>query len=193
LEVIADEPNTAELNTEVTHPHVRNGELCSGDAQYALQKALQQGRLAEAFLLIRAVLSEYNPGSAYVKLENWHGTSCGNCGITVNDDDRSYCEACEGDYCTECSDCCANCGTCRCMSCMESCAACEDRCCPRCLETTTSDQSLCRSCRVTCPGCQLLFGPGDLSDDTGLCQDCDDEPIEESIDDDVSTATAATP
>jgi hypothetical protein len=193
LEVIADEPNTAELNTEVTHPHVRSGELCSGDAQYALQKALQQGRLAEAFLLIRAVLSEYNPGSAYVKLENWHGTACNNCGSSVIDDDRSYCEACENDYCTYCCDNCGNCGACRCLGCLESCSACDERFCPGCLSTTVTEQSICRSCRVRCPKCREFYGPGDLSDETGLCENCDDEPIEESIDDDVSTATAATP
>ncbi len=192
LEVIADEPNTAELNAEVTHPHVRNGELCSGDAQFALLKALQQGRLAEVFLLVQAVLNEYNPGSAYVKLENWHGTSCNNCGTSVNDDDRSYCEACQNDYCTYCCDNCGNCGACRCLGCLESCSACDERFCPGCLSTTVTDQSICRSCRVRCPKCREFYSPGDLSNETGLCPTCDDQSTEESIDE-VSEATVATP
>lgn len=190
LQVIAVEPHPAELHEEVTHPHVRDGELCSGDAQDALLKALRQGRLAEAFLLIRAVLTHYNPRSAYVSLENWHGTACQNCGISVSDDDRSYCEACENDFCPECSDSCASCGACRCLRCLDTCDCCEDRCCPGCLETTATEQSLCQSCRVTCPGCDQLYGPGDLQDDTGLCQDCTLPPHEESID--VSTRAAST-
>jgi len=180
LQVITDEPNAAEQNPDIIHPHVRDGELCSGDAQEALLKALQQGRLSEAFLLIRAVLTHYNPRSAYVSLENWYGTSCHNCGDNVSDDDRSYCEDCERDFCPSCSDCCVSCGSCRCLSCLDNCAACDERCCPGCLEQTSTDQLLCQSCRASCPGCHQLYSSDDLDDETGLCHDCHNTPVEES-------------
>jgi len=192
VQVLAEDPHPAELNADITHPHVREGELCAGDAQESLLKAFQQGRLAEAFLLIKAVLTCYNPRSAYVSLENWYGTACNSCGDIVDEDDRSYCEACQHDYCPSCSECCATCGSCRCLSCLESCSGCDSRCCPDCLELTRTHQSVCRNCRETCPGCHQLMGPGDLDTESGLCHDCTPEsvPFKEASHEAVSTAAS---
>jgi hypothetical protein len=190
LQVIAEEPNNPEQNEEVTHPHVRDKELCLGDAQLSLQKALEDGRIAEAFLIIRAVLNNYNPGSAYVRLEEWHGSPCYDCGQYSHDEDRSYCHVCHHDFCQECIHSCSSCDEFQCLNCMDSCSTCGDRCCSACLELTCTDHSVCRSCRETCPGCQQLYGPGELDAETRLCHDCVDDtvPLEESSDESLSTA-----
>ncbi|MFO0811579.1 MAG: hypothetical protein U0796_00060 [Gemmatales bacterium] len=190
LQVIAEEPNSPEQNEEVTHPHVREKELCSGDAHLSLQKAFAEGRLAEAFLIIRAVLTNYNPASAYVRLEEWHGSPCYDCGQYSHDEDCGYCHGCHHDYCHECIHSCSSCDESRCLSCLDSCSVCEDRCCSGCLELTCTNHYVCRSCRETCPGCQQLYGPGELDAETRLCHDCVDDTIalEESPDESLSTA-----
>ena len=182
LKVIAEEPNTAELNDEITHPHVREGELCVGDALSSLHKAFEEGRLAEAFLIVHAVLTTYNPKSAYVRLEEWQGIPCYDCGQVTNPEDRSYCDGCQHDYCHECITSCSSCGDSRCLSCLGECSVCHERCCGTCSETSTlSDQMICRSCREVCPGCQGTVGPGDLHAETGLCPDCHVESPEPSL------------
>lgn len=186
LRIVAEEPNTAELNDEITHPHVRDGELCAGNAQSPLHKALEEGRLAEAFLIVRSVLTTYNRNSAYVRLDEWQGIPCYDCGSVTNPDARSYCEGCEHDYCNTCITSCASCGDIRCLSCIGSCSACQENCCRSCsTPSALSDQELCRSCREVCPGCQSTVGPGDLQAETGLCPDCHvDEP--ESLTEEIS-------
>lgn len=173
LQVIAEEPNTSELIDGISHPHVREGELCSGEALMPLLKALQEGRLAEFFLIVRAVLTTYNARSAYVKLEDWHGNSCYDCGDVIDPDERSYCDDCQHDYCGNCSSSCSNCNESCCLSCLSECSTCQEPCCRSCSETTTvSEQLICRNCRVFCPGCHGTVGPGDLHAETGLCPDC---------------------
>lgn len=182
LQVIAEEPNTSELSSDVTHPHVREGELCPGDASSALHKALVEGRLAEAFLIVRAVLTTYNSKSAYVRLDEWQGVPCYDCGSVTNPEDRTYCEGCEHDYCQTCGSSCSNCGNTRCLACLSECSVCQEGSCSNCSETSSiSDQSICRSCREVCPGCQSTVGPGDLDSETGLCPVCveDSTPSEE--------------
>jgi hypothetical protein len=194
LKVVAEEPNTAELNDEISHPHVREGELCVGDALSALHKAFEEGRLAEAFLIVRAVLTNYNSKSAYVRLEEWQGIPCYDCGNVTNPEERNYCEGCEHDYCQDCISSCSSCGDSRCLSCLGECSVCNERCCGTCSETSTiSDQAICRSCREVCPGCQGTVGPGDLHTETGLCPDCyvePDESSEETADETVETAAS---
>jgi len=173
LRIVAEEPNTAELSHEISHPHVRDGELCAGEAQSALNKALEEGRLAEAFLIVRSVLTTDNRNSAYVRLDEWRGLPCYDCGFVTSPDDRSYCDCCKHDYCSNCVSSCASCDNWRCMSCVETCSACQESCCRYCsMSSAISDQELCRSCREICPGCQSTVGPGDLHSETGLCPDC---------------------
>src|SRR5690606_3706651 len=64
-EVIAVEANPASSSDDVTHPHVQDNRLCEGDGRQALQKALAQGRLFDFFVLVRQILTTYNPSSAY--------------------------------------------------------------------------------------------------------------------------------
>jgi hypothetical protein len=51
FDLVAQDPQPAESNESVTHPHVRDASLCPGDADRSLQRALEQGRLADAFLI----------------------------------------------------------------------------------------------------------------------------------------------
>ena len=68
FDMIALESNPAAGRDEVPHPHVQGVELCAGDAAGPLERALADGRLADAFLIVRSVLTTYNPASAYVPL-----------------------------------------------------------------------------------------------------------------------------
>ena len=57
FEIVAqDESKASAANPSVTHPHVRDGQLCAGDAAVPLRRALGDGRLFDAFAMIRSVL-----------------------------------------------------------------------------------------------------------------------------------------
>jgi hypothetical protein len=171
FEIAALEPNPASGREEVTHPHVTGGELCAGDAAKPIAKALVQGRLCEAFLLIRSVLTTYNPKSAYVSLEEWDGIACGDCGGRVHRDHSSYCEGCHSDLCDGCTSSCRSCDETRCAGCLTSCDGCSDLCCARCLETLANRDELCSSCRGICSGCDAVLRLSELDDD-GQCLVC---------------------
>src|SRR5262249_49503777 len=87
-DVIAVEPNCAEGQEDVTHPHVRDKLLCEGDGAMSIKAALTAGRVYDFFVLIRQVLGTYNPESAHVSLDNWIGRiSCAGCGCPVSDEE----------------------------------------------------------------------------------------------------------
>lgn len=159
LWVVALDPNPAATDDSVTHPHVSNERLCAGDATEPMRAALAAGRLCDFFMLARSVLNTYNPGSAYVRLEQWDGRPCQDCGYTMHDEDSYWCEGCEHEFCDECFSCCHSCDASRCRGCLTSCAACEENCCIGCLEPCTECTEVC------CPGC--------LED--GVCSSCKEE------------------
>ena len=82
-EVIALDPQPAAADSSVTHPHVRDGNLCEGEGSRAIRAALASGRLLDFFTVVARTLASYNPGSAYVSLDQWEGVSCANCGSTT--------------------------------------------------------------------------------------------------------------
>ena len=59
--VVALDPNPPRSDDSVTHPHVRDGQLCEGEASAAIGSALRDGRICDFFLLVRSVLGQYNP------------------------------------------------------------------------------------------------------------------------------------
>jgi hypothetical protein len=59
---VAIDPNPAASNDDVTHPHVKAEGLCAGEATLPIGLALRQGRVCDAFCLVRSVLSTYNAG-----------------------------------------------------------------------------------------------------------------------------------
>ena len=85
--IVAEDPHPATSNDSVTHPHVRDEELCAGDATAAINAALETGRICDFFLLVRSVLMTYNGHSPYVPLAEWNGRACNDCGYVTDSDD----------------------------------------------------------------------------------------------------------
>lgn len=191
FEVMALEPNPAAGRDEVTHPHVQGVELCAGDATRPLERALADGRLGDAFLIVRSVLTTYNPASAYVLLAEWDGVACADCGRRVDPDDRSACEGCDADLCESCSGSCATCPAPRCASCLGTCDTCRAACCPGCLLTTASSRAVCPECRAACSHCAAIVAREELTDGTWLCPACDADE-EDQTDDENATDPIAT-
>ncbi len=174
FEIKAIDPHPAGGDGEVTHPHVSGGRICQGDAKAPIRLALRQGRLTDVFQLNNAVLTTYNPGSPFVKLEDWDGVRCTDCDSSVPSEDTSYCEACGDDYCDECSTCCPNCDVTRCMGCLIGCTDCGEGYCSSCL-------SPCKACKAKglCVDC--------LEED--LCASCRDAQAKENHDVDDNQTT----
>ncbi len=154
--ILALDPHPAGTDSGVTHPHVSSGRLCPGDAVNAIGEALRQGRLCDFFMVVRSVLTTYNPDSPYVKLDEWHGVACYECGDSTDEDHRYYCEACGYDYCDYCSSYCRGCEESRCNGCLTSCSDCGD--------------SFCSSCLKACEECDAKCCSDCLED--GLCAEC---------------------
>jgi len=183
--VIALDPHPASSNDAVTHPHVSDQHLCEGDAAAPITAALAEGRLGDFFVLVRCVLTTYNPGSPYVALDDWDGYPCHECGTTVSDDDRHDCTACDHTFCDDCVSFCRNCDETLCLTCLEECPACQERVCARCLQTCSEcGQRCCRSCLETpegsvgsakgplCPECRTAAeSPADSTAPTEGAQD----------------------
>ena len=158
--VVATEPNAARTSEETTHPHVQAEQLCEGEGQMPVEKALRAGRLLDFFQIVSRILNTYNPGSAYVSLSDWDGIVCSDCGEVIDLDDVSSCERCDGQLCPICSITCAACDALCCNECMATCRGCGQKICSRCI--------------AECAGCSQLYCNECLKD-SGLCQACEDE------------------
>jgi hypothetical protein len=173
FDIVALDPHPAATNDRVTHPHVRSQKLCAGDARAALRQALLEGRLADAYCLNRSVLRHYNRHSPHVPMAEWVGTECHDCGRSVDEEDRSSCEACDHDFCVDCSSSCAACGNRRCHGCLTCCAVCGEDCCRRCFRSSAhSRRECCRSCMRTCASCGAPVGKDELCPETDRCPSC---------------------
>ncbi len=152
--IVALDPHPAGSNDCVTHPHVSDERLCPGDAGAAINMALAAGRICDFFLLVRSVLTTYNPDSPYVSLDNWHGTPCYDCGYVMDDENEYFCEFCEHTFCGECSDYCRHCHEGACRDCLTECAVCQDLTCQECMSVCPEcGESLCKRCLddMACP------------------------------------------
>ena len=173
FEVVALDPHPAATNQAVTHPHVHGGSLCAGDALVPIQRALEQGRLADAFCLVRSVLTTYNPSSPHVALAEWGGQDCHDCGRGAHPDDLSYCEPCGHDYCQDCIRCCQSCQESRCGDCLARCPICEESFCSACLlRSAHSGRECCRGCLHACATCGAKVIDDELDPQTRLCPSC---------------------
>jgi len=147
LAVVAIDPHPAASNRHVTHPHVSDEQLCSGDGRTAMQAALAGGRLCDFFMLARGVLENYNPDSPFVPLADWEGIICSDCGYSMSEDAVHCCTACGRDFCDECMSFCRRCDESVCQSCIEDCPACEESCCPECMtDCPTCGRRVCKVC-----------------------------------------------
>jgi hypothetical protein len=154
--IIALESNPSAANELVTHPHVNDERLCEGDASVSIRTALQSGRICDFFLMVRSVLEVYNPDSPFVRLDEWEGRPCHECGCIASDDNCYFCEACEHDYCGDCSSYCRGCETSLCCSCLSSCPYCDEFHCETCLGICLEcGECGCASCleEGLCPTC----------------------------------------
>lgn len=187
FDLVALDPNPAAGRDGVTHPHVQDDGLCPGDAAEPLAEAIDDGRLADAFLLIRSVLTTYNPQSAYVPLAGWDGVICADCGHRVDREDRFTCERCDSDLCEDCIESCAACSESRCSDCLESCDIYSARHCRGSLDATRSGRPVCRDCLATCARCSASLPTDELTADTRLCPTCHQKEDDEPNDDDPIT------
>ena len=155
--VEAQEPNRPSGNDSVSHPHVTDDVLCAGEAALPIRRALADGRFCDFLLLVKGVLEHYNSGSAYVRLEDWHGTPCYGCGDRTNAEDLCSCHNCDHEFCSQCSSSCDVCSASRCNDCLSMCARC--------------DRSACESCRGNCKVCRKSCCTDCLST-ADICNEC---------------------
>jgi uncharacterized Zn finger protein (UPF0148 family) len=111
----AQQANPAASKNGCTHPHVMDKHLCAGDATVPIACALSEGRIGDAFQLVNRVLHTYNPGSAYVSLDDWDGQTCSDCGTTTSS--LYHCGHCESDFCDDCIRVCDRCRDSICIGC----------------------------------------------------------------------------
>lgn len=147
IKVVALDPHPASSDGGVTHPHVSDERPCLGDAVTPIHTALAEGRICDALLLVRSVLTTYNPESPYVALDNWDGEPCYECGHSASRDSLHWCNVCQRDFCEDCCTCCDGCYDMICHNCLRRCAACDESLCPACLrECPDCGRTLCESC-----------------------------------------------
>ncbi len=65
--------------TSRIHPHVSDSRVCLGDGAANFGALFQAGSFFEAATITLAVLSTYNAGSPYTRLEYFNGSRCPNC------------------------------------------------------------------------------------------------------------------
>ena len=189
--VVALDPNPAAGNDAITHPHVSEDRLCTGDASAAIRAALTGGRIGDLFVLVRSVLTTYNPGSPYIRLEDWDGRQCHDCGCMMDQDDYYVCERCENDFCDECSSYCRQCDASVCHGCLTECPGCNEVYCENCMQSCAEcGERFCEGCLETCASCGELFC-GECLDHDGMCPGCgeseenqDGEPDQDRVDHD---------
>ncbi|MDD5458127.1 MAG: hypothetical protein PHF37_01870 [Phycisphaerae bacterium] len=158
--VIALEPNPAGSDDNITHPHVSSQCLCEGDGHYAIKSAIEQGRFCDFYTLVVNILQTYNADSPYVALSEWQGFCCYDCGCSMSDDERYYCEYCDHDYCPNCSTCCQSCDVTICLGCAYECPSC--------------NEPVCRSCTAICEDCSEKFCKDCLNEEN-LCENCHEQ------------------
>lgn len=147
LRIVALDPYPAAGNSSVTHPHVQDERLCTGEAAASMKAALCQGRICDFFILARSVLQTYNEDSPYIPLAKWQGRPCYDCGYVTDDEEDNWCEGCEREFCNECFSYCRGCDASRCRGCLRDCFICGTACCDACLKTCTGcAERVCESC-----------------------------------------------
>ena len=172
--VVALDPNPAATKPHVTHPHVSDESLCEGDGSNAIRLALAGGRLLDFFMLVSRILGTYSRGQAYVEIDAWHGATCNDCGVEMDDEDSRWCDRCSESICCDCTNYCAACENSICNGCDSPCSACGSSC--------------CRACAENCDQCQKTTCSGCLQE--GLCPQCHENQCEEETSESVLQAAA---
>lgn len=158
-EVEAIDPQSAAADEMITHPHVKDKQLCEGDGRAGIRRALAAGRLADFFQIVNQVLHSYNSGSAYAQLDEWFDIACTDCGDMTSADSAHVCGKCDKHLCEDCAWKCKSCFSSLCSECGQACPQCKCRFCDVCLHE--------------CAKCGDQFCPSCLSQ--GKCQGCHDQ------------------
>ena len=146
-DVIAIDPRPAQGDSDITHPHVRDGALCEGEGAAPIKSALAQGRLFDFFLLVKVILETYNADSAHMSLDRWDGVNCRDCGWRMRGDEHFLCERCDEAICEDCSSSCYSCDCYVCAGCSSQCAECGSLFCHNCLATPAdTGRHVCEAC-----------------------------------------------
>ncbi len=116
--------------------------------------------LFDFFVLVRQILETYNPASAFVRLSDWQGVSCTECGQFDRAEELTYCHECETDLCYDCAIACEECGRDGCSRCQRSCHDCQ--------------RDLCEACIGTCPACAERICSECLEDHSSNCSEKND-------------------
>jgi hypothetical protein len=176
LSVEALEPNPSKQNGRLTHPHVNDNYVCLGDGELAFNAAVDTGRLCDAALVVRSVLTHWSSEYCFSggDLGEWNGYRCGNCN-EVSGDSPGSCSECGEDACDGCGDAsCHQCGSlvhggcavkCRCRR--ATCGACSYE---------IGDERGCADCTSKCDECNQRLFDSDL--ENGLCEGCQPERCE---------------
>jgi len=166
--------------TGYSHPHVDQGQLCSGDGGLLMKEAICQGRLEDYFGIVEAILRTYNENSPYRPLTEWYEPSredqffCENCGEWRDNEEYASCDSCGHITCSSCRNTVERCTGCRnyyCDECSASCAECGEVVCQDCSQYCNECENVfCSSCITTCKNCENYFCSACL----GKCASCDD-------------------
>jgi hypothetical protein len=152
------DPHPARCDDSHPHPHVSGERLCEGDGKSQIRNALEEGRLYDFFVLVRQVLRNYNPESAYVTLDEWVSETCTGCGNLAAAERMNSCSACDDRFCRECLTSCPGCDADLCHSCGKGCETCGEM------------STHCAGCIGGCEGCGRTICGGCLED--GFCAEC---------------------
>jgi hypothetical protein len=168
----------------MTHPHVFEDHLCTGDDGGAfINAALIEGRISDAYLMMMTILQNYDSGTAYgAGLGTWTDEiedEYFTCNCCEQDDcySRGYCESCQDDYtCEDCISTCYDCGESVCNSCLVECNRCQDRsvcssCALRVFGRPLSG-AYCSECVIQCVNCRSFYLPKSDTDDSQVCVEC---------------------
>jgi hypothetical protein len=139
VHINCDNPKNA-IGTNVFHPVVKNGSLCSGDGKIALYNALANFRFLDAMDIISNILTTYNADAPYyLQLERWYIFYCCKCDARMSENRQC---SCGRGVCDECSSNCS-CGNICCSSCRHTCEKCRADTCSKCITT-------CQRCGLYC-------------------------------------------
>ena len=159
FDIVALDPHPASGDADIVHPHVRDNQICAGDGAAPIASALREGRIADAFLAIHAVIRTYNSSSPYISLDRWQGIVCSDCGNSEDDDNSFFCDGCSSYFCRECFSSCDLCNEAYCNSCLE--------------QDDESDRNCCPSCRHQCEFCGRTVDARHFNESTQLCPGCE--------------------
>lgn len=164
FKIRAIDPQVFPGRETITHPHVKDDELCMGDAESGIKSALRAGRLHSFFTIVRQTLSFYNARSPYLTLETWlyRTGTCSGCADPLGETGMTHeCANCERSICSSCHRGCNRCSSTLCVSCIQS--------------HQNDDESFSEECGS--PGCVIRAG----NDDTYTCGSCGDDYDEEHM------------